>query len=109
MAPFTKERGRATLTLASGASFMVLALWDVSDQSFGSSKPRGGPVGLLIDHFSVWLFDAFGHWGPRVALMGIGILFAAASFWLASVARETKGPSDTKFGHPGTGEHAGAI
>jgi hypothetical protein len=108
MALFTKDRGR-TLTLACGASLVVLALWDVSDQSFGSSEPRGGPIGLLIDHLSVWLFDTFGHRGPRVALVGIGIAFVAASFWLASPAREIRGPWDTKFSDPRTGEHAGGT
>lgn len=74
---------------------MLLALWDVADPSFGSSKPRGALVGLLVDHVSVWLFDTFGHWGPRVALIAIGALFMAASFRLASAAREDEGPSDT--------------
>lgn len=76
---------------------MLLALWDVADPSFGSSKSRGGPGGLLIGYVSAWLFDTFGHWGPRVALIAIGTLFVGASLWLASAARQDEGPSDITF------------
>jgi hypothetical protein len=90
MALLTKDRGRATLALAFGASCLLFALWDVSDQSFGSSKSRGGLFGRFVDLAPAWLFDTFGHWGPRVVLIAIGILLVAGSFWLARVARENE-------------------
>ena len=90
MALLTKDRGRATLALAVGGSCLLFALWEVSDQSFGSSKSRGGLFGRFVDLAPAWLFDTFGHWGPRVVLIAIGILFVAGSFRLASAARENE-------------------
>src|ERR687896_2363162 len=89
MALLTRRRGRATFMLAFGAWFVLLALWDISDQTFGSSK-SAGLFGRHVDHVSGWLFDTFGHWGPRVVLIAIGIVLVAVSFWLASVARESE-------------------
>lgn len=90
MALLTKDRGRATFTLAVGASCLLVALWDVSDQTFGSSLSQDR---YLIRAFFAWLFDMFGHWGLRVPLMAIGVFFVAMSFRLAWVARENEGPS----------------
>jgi len=90
MALLTKVRGRATLTLAVGAWFLLLALWDVSDHTFCSwcgNRFLTGPV-------YVWLFDTFGHWGPRVVLIAISVFLVVSSFWLASVTRENEGPSN---------------
>lgn len=89
MALLPKVRAGATFTLAGGAWCLLLALWDVSDQKFGSAWPGGltGPI-------SAWLFDVFGHWGPRVVLMVFGVFLVALSFWLASVARKNAGPSN---------------
>jgi hypothetical protein len=74
---------------------VLFALWDVSDQSFG--KSRGGLFGHFVDHAPAWLFDTFGHWGPRIVLIAIGLLMVAASFWLASVAIEN-GTDDQRSG-----------
>ena len=64
---------------------MLIAFWDVSDTTFGSS---GRPS--LSGRVSRWLFDAFGHWGPRVVLIAIGTLFIVGSFWLVSLPRATE-------------------
>ena len=96
MALSTTVRGWATLTLAAGASSLLIALWDVSNQSFGSYKRPAFPR----EYVSAWLFDTFGHWGPRVLLMALGVLLVALSFRFASLAREEDGPSNT------TSEHA---
>ena len=61
---------------------MLIALWDVSDQTFGSSKRAN-----VVDSVSRWLFDAFGHWGPRLVLIAVGTLLLAWSFWLVSLPR----------------------
>lgn len=89
MARLTNIRSGATFTLAFGACCLLLALWDLSDQKFGSTWPGGltGPI-------SAWLFDMFGHWGPRVALVVFGVFLVALSFWLASVARKNDVPSN---------------
>jgi cytochrome bd-type quinol oxidase subunit 2 len=79
------------MALAVGASCLLFALWDLSDQSFGSSRSRGGLFGGFAELSPAWLFDAFGHWGPRVVLIAMGIVFTAGSFWLASLARENDG------------------
>jgi hypothetical protein len=95
MALLTKLRGRATLALAVGASYLLFALWDVSDQSFGNS--RGGLFGRFVDLAPAWVFDTFGHWVPRVVLIAIGILMVAGSFWLVSVTGEN-GTGDERSG-----------
>jgi hypothetical protein len=71
-----------------GASSLLVALWDLSDQTFGSTRAGG----LTRDVF-VWLFDTFGHWGPRVALIALGVSSVAFSFWLASLEREDEAAS----------------
>ena len=71
---------------------MLVALWDVSEQTFGSSS--GGALSWIA---SIWLFNTFGHWGPRLALITIGILFMALSFRLASLARDDEAPSETRL------------
>jgi hypothetical protein len=48
-------------------------------------------MGDLVGPVSAWLFNLFGHWGPRIVLIAIGTLFAAGSFWLARRARENEG------------------
>src|SRR4030095_7000286 len=90
MAISTTVRAKATLMLLVGASCLLIAFWDLSDQAFGSSRAGG-----LTREISVWLFHTFGHWGPRVALIAIGALSVAGSFWLASLAREDEAPSDS--------------
>jgi hypothetical protein len=86
--------------LAFGAWFVLLALWDLSDQSFGSSlKWASLFVGPVVDHVSGSLFDTFGHWGPRGILIVIGILLVATSFPLVAGEKEHKTdhqPSHTK-------------
>jgi|SRR5688572_3521054 hypothetical protein len=91
MALLTKVRGEATFVLAVGASCLLVALWDVSDQTFGSSWSRDR---YLIRAFFAWLFDTFGHWGLRVPLMAFGVFLVASSFRVASVAREKEEPSN---------------
>ena len=83
-------RHRATVTLALGGVCLLIALWDLSDQTFGASS-RGALSGMI----SIWLFHTFGHWGPRLALIMIGVLFVALAFWLASLARRDEESSDT--------------
>jgi hypothetical protein len=88
MALSSTSRDWATLALGVGALCLLIALRDVSDETFGSSS--GGLSGVI----SIWLFHIFGHWGPRVALITAGVLFVAESFWFASLAREEERPSD---------------
>lgn len=75
-------RGRDTLALALGASCLLFAFWDVSDETFGASS--GGALGAA----SAGLFHLFGHWGPRGALIAFGLLNVALSLWFAAQARE---------------------
>ena len=85
MAISTTVRGWDTLTLLYGASCLLFALWDLSDEAFGAT--RGGALGAA----SAGLFHLFGHWGPRVTLIAIGLVFVASSFRLAALAKEQAG------------------
>lgn len=91
MALLTTARGSAALMLGVGASFLVVALWDVSNERFGFYRR---PL-LPREYVSAWLFDAFGHWGPRAVLITIGVLGVAFSFWLAARAEADERPSNS--------------
>lgn len=95
MALLRKVRGLPTLMLAAGASCFLVALWDVSDQTFGSNAPG------IFRGISTWSLDTFGHWGPRALLMALGVLLVLSSFRRASVARENDVPSGTASQHAG--------
>lgn len=88
MSTSTTVRGWDTLALLFGASCLLFALWDLSDEAFGAS--RVGALGAA----SAGLFHLFGHWGPRVTLIAIGLVFVASSFRLSALAKEQAGSGE---------------
>ena len=71
-----------------GGGLILLALWNISNRDFCS-----GGCGLLFSLITAPLFEHFGHWGPRVALLAVGTSFVALS--LIRGNNDDEGPSNS--------------
>jgi len=75
MAEKNKARWANAGMLIFGIALVVIAFWDVDDQSFCAAG-----CGNLFRFISAPLYEHFGHWGARIAILVIGGAFIAWSF-----------------------------
>ena len=82
-----------TVSGLAGVVLIAYALWDLADKNFCELW-----CGNILAPLFEFLFVQFGHWGPRVLMIVLGVAMVASSFHL-NFKRKIQSNEPTKHAH----------